>query len=69
MTPSQRIRAAALGPTPNMWFFLMAWIKDHDDYKKVRKWCVSRGSVLDFGYGSEIECRMFLLFVAEALES
>lgn len=70
MTPAQRIRKDALGKKPYLWIFLMAWIKNADDYQNVRRWCVNKGrNGLDFHFGSEIERRMFLLFVAEALEN
>jgi len=70
MTPSQRIRKAALGPTP--WFLpelVNAWTRDKPPYKiddAIRTFYGGRGH---FYFMSDTERRMFLLFVAEALEN
>lgn len=65
MTPSERIRAAALGPTPRGYHaHLWSWVDPHTANTVARdhdlRW---------FLYSTDTERRMFLLFVAEALES
>jgi hypothetical protein len=71
MTISDRIRRAALGPTPNHPEWLYSWVgygtgehyalKDHADW-------VGDGRTKFYGSADDTERRMYLLFVAEALE-
>jgi len=67
MTISDRIRRAALGPTPcKDPGAIMFWCGD--DANKVWRFCLPNGDGYDFRQGTDTERRMFLLFVAEALE-
>lgn len=62
MTPAQRIRKAALGPTPKrelLWGPVVASCPLDVRLDFIRHYLAS----------NEIERRMFLLFVAEALEN
>ena len=69
MTPPERIRAAALGSTPQPHSNLRAdWI-GHDALWAARKVFGPGWFAKEFGRASETNKRMLLLFVAEALQS
>lgn len=66
MTLSNRIRAAALGPRPRSKLnHLAVWTPDAEAFKAVHKW----GAWIYSSCGDDTERRMFLLFVACALEN
>lgn len=74
MTPAQRIRKAALGskPTQATWL-ISAWV-DSDLFPYVKRWAmVKTGAKRSHWYDTFDDDpnvrRMFLLFVAEALEN
>ena len=76
MTLSNRIRAAALGPTPRTHQeHLAAWMPRSPEghiYYRVRGYCDTRryqGGPLLRILENNTQRRMFLLFVAEALEN
>jgi len=72
MSISARIRKAALGPTPREYEWLYGWVgwgtAEHQALKDHSVW-VSQGVSEFTDMGKNTERRMYLLFVAEALES
>ena len=73
MTTSERIRAAALGPTPRRPTLRKSWLKlMSDEWWHVSVMLVDGntvcGSADRWRALSDSERRMFLLFVAEAVE-
>jgi hypothetical protein len=66
MTLSDRIRKAALGPTPRLPDTRCNWLKRYDVWLATERLYIADGSFLE---ATNIERRMFLLFCAEALKA
>ncbi len=67
MTTSERIRAAALGPTPKCADILMQWVGDGEAWFVVWQQ-LPEGTSSWAGYLNDDERRTLLLFVAEAVK-
>lgn len=69
MTPAQRIRKAALGPAPRHPHHVRFWTRDHALAVEVMKNMEMMADYWLFFEANNTERRIFLLFVAEALEN